>query len=56
VLAAQTVHRSRPHAGAHRHGILAAIRLGLSRGSLEVLNSRVRLISHRSFGFHSPPP
>jgi transposase len=38
---------------AHRHGILAAIGLGLSNGRLEGLNSKIRLISHRSFGFHS---
>jgi len=36
----------------HRAGILAAIRLGLSNARLEGLNSKVRLISHRSFGFH----
>ncbi len=40
----------------HRTDILAAIRLGLSNGRLEGLNSRVRLISHRSFGFHSAAP
>ena len=40
----------------HRDGILAAIRLGLSNGRLEGLNSRVRLISHRNFGFHSAAP
>jgi transposase len=40
----------------HRDGILAAIRLGLSNGRLEGLNSRIRLISHRSFGFHSAQP
>ncbi|MCA1677813.1 MAG: ISL3 family transposase [Actinobacteria bacterium] len=40
----------------HRQGILAAIRLGLSNGRLEGLNSRIRLISHRSFGFHSAEP
>jgi Transposase len=28
----------------------------LSNGRLEGLNSRVRLISHRSFGFHSAAP
>jgi transposase len=38
---------------AHRDGILAAIRLGLSNGRLEGRNSKIRLISHRSFGFHS---
>ena len=40
----------------HRQGILAAVRLGLSNGRLEGLNSRIRLISHPSFGFHSPHP
>jgi transposase len=40
----------------HRPGILAAIRLGLTNGRLEGLNSRIRLISHRSFGFHSADP
>jgi transposase len=36
-----------------RAGILAAIELGLSNGRLEGLNSKVRLLSHRSYGFHS---
>jgi transposase len=36
-----------------RTGILAAIELGLSNGRLEGLNSKVRLLSHRSYGFHS---
>jgi transposase len=49
VKAARTLRR-------HRAGILAAIRLGLSNGRIEGLNSRVRLISHRSFGFHSAAP
>jgi transposase len=40
----------------HREGILAAIRLGLTNGRLEGLNSRIRLISHRSFGFHAAAP
>ena len=39
-----------------RAGILGAIKLGLSNGRLEGLNSRVRLLSHRSFGFHSAAP
>jgi transposase len=39
-----------------RAGILAAMRVRLSNGRLEGLNSRVRLISHRSFGFHSAAP
>ena len=46
VRAARTLRR-------HRDGILAAIGQGLSNGRLEGLNSRVRLISHRSFGFQS---
>jgi transposase len=40
----------------YHDGILNAIRLGLNNGRLEGLNSRIRLISHRSFGFHSPAP
>lgn len=40
----------------HRDGILAAIRFGLSNGRLEGLNSKIRLISHRAFGFHSADP
>lgn len=40
----------------YQDGILAAIRLGLNNGRLEGLNSRIRLISHRSFGFHTPAP
>ena len=40
----------------YRDGILAAIRLGLSNARLEGLNSKVRLISHRSYGFHGPEP
>jgi transposase len=37
----------------HKQGVLAAIKLGLSNGRLEALNSKVRLISHRAYGFHS---
>ena len=40
----------------HRDGIIAAIRLGLSNSRMEALNSKVRLLSHRSFGFHGPQP
>lgn len=36
-----------------RHGILAAVRLGLSNGRVEGLNNRVRLITRRGFGFRS---
>ncbi len=49
VKAARTLRR-------HRDGVLAAIRLDLSNGRLEGLNSRGRLISHRSYGFHSAAP
>jgi transposase len=41
---------------ARRDGILAAVRLGLTNSRLEGLHSKVRLLSHRSFGFHSPDP
>lgn len=37
----------------HRMGILAAIEHNLSNGRLEGLNNKIRLISHRAFGFHS---
>ena len=40
----------------YRDGILAAITLGLSNARLEGLHSKVRLLSHRSFGFHSAAP
>lgn len=39
-----------------RDSIVAAIQLGLSNGRLEGLNAKVRLLSHRSFGFHSAQP
>ena len=37
----------------HKQGVLAAVELGLSNARLEALNSKVRLISHRAYGFHS---
>lgn len=37
----------------HKPGVLAAIELGLSNGRLEGLNSKVRLLSHRAYGFAS---
>lgn len=37
----------------YRQGILAAIEHRLSNGRLEGLNNKVRLLSHRAFGFHS---
>jgi len=40
----------------YRDGILAAVTLGLTNARLEGLHSKVRLLSHRSFGFHSPTP
>ncbi len=38
---------------AHRDGILAAIRLGLSNGRVEGRNAAIRLITRRAYGFHS---
>ena len=55
-LAAQTVRQTGPHDSQVPRRILAAIRLGLSNARLEGLNSKVRLISHRSYGFHGPEP
>jgi transposase len=37
----------------HKQGVLAAVEIGISNGRLEALNSKVRLISHRAYGFHS---
>jgi len=37
----------------HRHGILAAIGLGINQGRTEALNNKVRLIVRRAYGFHS---
>ncbi len=37
----------------HRQGVLAAIEVGISNGRLEAFNSKVRLLSHRAYGFHS---
>ena len=38
----------------YRDGILAAIQLGLTNARLEGLHNKIRLLSHRSYGFHSP--
>lgn len=37
----------------HKPGVLAAIELELSNARLEGLNSKIRLLSHRAYGFHS---
>jgi transposase len=38
----------------YQDGVLAAIEHGLSNGRLEGLNNKIRLLSHRAYGFHSP--
>lgn len=38
----------------HRDGILAYVATGLSNGRSEGMNGKVRTITKRSFGFHSP--
>ncbi|MGH2884920.1 MAG: ISL3 family transposase [Solirubrobacteraceae bacterium] len=38
----------------HRAGILAAIQHGLSNARVEAINTQIRLITRRAFGFHSP--
>jgi transposase len=37
-----------------RAGILAAIQHGLSNARVEAINTQIRLITRRAFGFHSP--
>ena len=37
----------------HKSGVLGAIKIGISNARLEALNSKVRLLSHRAYGFHS---
>jgi len=37
----------------YQDGVIAAIEHGLSNGRLEGLNNKIRLISHRAYGFHS---
>jgi transposase len=39
-----------------RSGILAAIQHGLSNARIEQINTQIRLIARRAFGFHSPAP
>jgi transposase len=39
---------------AQRAGILAAIRHGLSNARVEAINTQIRLIARRAFGFHTP--
>jgi transposase len=39
-----------------RAGILAAIQHGLSNARIEQINTQIRLIARRAFGFHSPAP
>jgi transposase len=39
-----------------RAGILAAVEHGLSNARIEQINTQIRLIARRAFGFHSPAP
>lgn len=40
----------------HLPGILAYVKLRLTNGVVEGINNRIRMITRRAFGFHSPPP
>jgi transposase len=40
----------------NKDSVFAAIELGLTNSRLEALNARIRLINHRSYGFHSADP
>ena len=37
-----------------RTGIVAAIEHGLSNARVEAINTQIRMITRRAFGFHSP--
>lgn len=39
---------------AHFEGIVTAVELGLSNSRLEGFNSKIALLNHRGYGFHSP--
>ncbi len=39
-----------------RAGIVAAIEHGLSNARVEAINTQIRLITRRAFGFHTPRP
>ena len=53
-LQAETIHQARPHDPQTQTGVLAAVELGISNARLEALsNSKVGLLSHRAYGFHS---
>jgi hypothetical protein len=39
----------------HRAGILAWPRLRISNGALEGMNNKVKVISHRAYGFSTSP-
>jgi transposase len=38
----------------HWEGILAWTQLRISNGALEGMNNKIKLVSHRSFGFRNP--
>jgi len=38
----------------HLSGLLAWTKLRISNGALEGMNNKVKLVSHRSFGFRKP--
>ena len=40
----------------HRDRIAASLRARLSNGLIESMNTKVRLVTRRAFGFHSPQP
>ncbi len=40
----------------HRERIAASLRTRLSNGLIESMNTKIRLITRRAFGFHSPQP
>jgi transposase len=37
----------------YRDGVLKAVRLGFSNSLSEALNAKIRVLTHRAYGFHS---
>ena len=48
------VRQARQDDPAQRAGIAAAIEHGLSNARVEAINTQIRMITRRAFGFHSP--
>ncbi|MEX2284490.1 MAG: transposase [Gemmatimonadota bacterium] len=52
-LAIETVSAPRAKIQTHLEGVLAFIDRRLTNARLEGMNNKIRLLSHRAFGFHT---